>query len=160
MTDKIPATAFIVGAAFLFAAAFGAVAIMGLGMLAVVLDTDNPFAPLVQAAGVFALIGAALVWVLVSIRQGLRRDNRVRWTPVLVGAASALVAFSVIYAVFALIFDAAAGPEALAHLANVPSAPATWLVAIAAALASLSYIGTLRWQARNAETKQFAPPEP
>ncbi len=159
MTDKIPATSFIVGAAFLFGAAFGALAIMGLGMLAVILDTDNPFAPLVQTAGVPALVGAALVWVLVSIRQGLRRDNRVRWTPVFVGAASSLLAFALIYVVLGLIFDAADGAATLTHLADLASAPATWLVVIAAALASLSYVGTLRWQARNAQTKQFAPPE-
>ena len=159
MSDKIPATGFIVGTAFLFAVAFGAVAIMGLGMLAVLLDSDNPFAPLVQGAGVAALIAAALTWVLVSIRQGLRRDNRLRLAPILIGAVSALVGFAVFYALFALLFDTAEAFTTLVGLANLLRAPATWLVTCAAMLASLSYVATLRWQARNAQTKQFAPPE-
>ena len=159
MNDKIPATGFVVGTAFLFAAAFGAVAIMGLGMLAVLLDSDNPFAPLIQGAGVAALIATAAIWVLVSIRQGLRRDNRVRWAPILVGAASGLVGFAVFYAVFALIFDAAGAQSTIASLVNLLRAPATWLVTVAAGIASLSHVGTLRWQARNAQTKQFAQPE-
>jgi hypothetical protein len=54
--------------------------------------------------------------------------------------------------------EAGAGVVALSALFLFVS-PATLVIAVATVAATWGYFGTLRWQVRNADTKQFASPD-
>ena len=159
MTDKIPATAFIVGAAFLFACGYGALVIMGLGGIAFALESDEPVSPYLQGYAPVALVLSALALLGVMLATGLRRDNRLRLWPIVYSTASALGAYLLGVVVVIVAVSPWAGAISLAHIGQAIAAPASLVVAIAAAVSALAFLGTLRWQARNAQTKQFAHPE-
>jgi amino acid transporter len=156
---NIPSAGFIVGTAFLFGAAFGALVIMGLGMLTAILDTDNPFLPVNQSLGAIGVVVAGIALTLVNMRHGLRRDNRMRPAPIIVSTIVAVLGYLIGIVLGALVSEA----QSLAAVAQgafaLAVSPATLVVLVAAAVASWAFLGTLRWQARNAETKQYAPPQ-
>ena len=155
MAEKIPPTGFIVGIAFLFGGAFAALVIMGLGLVTWLVDVDNPFAPLNQGAGVIASVCAGLVWILVTIAIGLRRDNRVRVIPILITAGWTYLAYLLAFGVAALALSHGNPWAVLVKSLVAVASPAAAVIVLSAAATSWAYIGTLQWQARNSETKQF-----
>jgi hypothetical protein len=155
MAEKIPPTGFIVGIAFLFGSAFAALVIMGLGLVTWLIDVDNPFAPLNQGAGAIASAFAGLVWILVTISIGMRRDNRVRLIPILITAGWTYLAYLVAFPVAELALSHGNPWAELFKSVVVVASPAAAVIVLSAAATSWAYIGTLQWQARNSETKQF-----
>jgi hypothetical protein len=159
VTEKIPATGFVVGTAFLFGAGYAALVLLGLGAIAVTANTDNPVPAVAGGLAPVALVISGLAATVGMITHGLRRDNRIRLVPVLVVAAFTLAAYMAALALILLTggdWDAQAyGPR----LVTAVLAPASIVVLVSAAAAAWAYVGTLRWQARNAETKQFGHPE-
>jgi MFS family permease len=158
-SHEVPSTGFIVGTAFLFGAAFGALAIMGLGMLTAVLDSDNPFAPVNQGLGAIGVIVAGVAMTLSNLRHGLRRDNRMRPAPIIVSALLAVLGYLLGIVVGALLSPGQSLAAVAQGVFALAVSPATLVVLASAAVATWAYIGTLRWQSRNAQTKQFAPEE-
>ena len=155
MTEKLPPTSFIVGMAFLYGVAAAAVVIAGLGMVTVVTETDNAFAPLVQGAGVVALIVAlaSLIGALAVI--GLRRDNRVRGVRIAAITAGVLIVYLLAYAITIVAVSHDDGFVVALTAVFVFASPATLVVVVATAAATWAYFGTLGWQARNADTRQY-----
>jgi uncharacterized membrane protein YoaK (UPF0700 family) len=159
MKSGTPPTGFIIGTAFLFGAAFGALVLMGAGMLTAILDNDNPFAPVEQGLGAIGAATAALVLTLFNMLRALRRDNRMRFAPIIVSAVVAVLAYILGIMLGALVSQTHTLAAVAQGIFALAISPATLVVLASAALATWSYIGTLRWQSRNAQTKQFAPPE-
>ena len=159
MTEKLPATSFIVGMALLYGVAAAAVLIMGLGIVTVVAANDNPFAPLVQGPALTAAIIALLVLIGVLIVVGLRRDNRLRWTRIAGTSGLVLLAYLVVYAIVSILTNGSDGLLVALSALFLFVSPATLMIAVATVAASWGYFGTLRWQVRNADIKQFASPE-
>lgn len=159
MSEKIPATAFVVGTAFLFGAGYAALVLLGLGAIAVTANTDNPVPAVAGGFGPLALIISGLAATVGMIVHGLHRDNRIRLAPVLIIAGVALLTYVAALALIMLVsgdWDAQSyGPR----LVTAVLAPASIVVLVSAAAAAWAYVGTLRWQAWNAETKQFAHPD-
>lgn len=159
MSALRPATGYIVGTAFLFGAGYGAIVILGLGIVAVSINSDDPVSPFLGALAPIALVLSALAFIAVAMRRGLRRDNRLRAAPILLTAlVTLLVYLGGVVAVMLLLrrWDPATAGE---QIAQTVIAPASSVVLIAGAISAWAYFGTLRWQARNAETRQFAHPE-
>jgi hypothetical protein len=154
-----PPTSYIVGTAFLFGAAFGALAIMGLGMLTAVLDSDNPFAPVNQGLGVIGLLVAGVAMTLANLRHGLRRDYRIRPALIIVSTLVALLGYLLGIVVGAVVSSGQSLGAVAQGVFALAVSPATLVVLASGAVATWAYIGTLRWQSRNAQTKQFAPNE-
>jgi len=159
MTEKLPSTSFIVSMAFLYGVAAGAVLILGLGVVSLVTLSDNPFDPLAQGPAITAVIVAVLVMIGALIVVGLRRDNRLRWTRIAAITGVVLIAYLVGYAVVSIITSGGDGfLVALSSLILFVSPP-TLVICVAAVVATWAYFGSLRWQARNAETRQYLAPE-
>jgi uncharacterized membrane protein (DUF106 family) len=90
---------------------------------------------------------------------GLRRDNRLRWTRIAAITGVVLIAYLVGYAVVSIITSGGDGVlVALSSLILFVSPP-TLVICVAAVVATWAYFGSLRWQARNAETKQYLAPD-
>jgi hypothetical protein len=159
MTEKLPSTSFIVSMAFLYGVAGGAVVILGLGVVSLATLSDNPFAPLIQDPAIAAVIVAMLVLMGALIVAGLRRDNRLRWARIAGITGVVLLAYLVGYAIVSILTSGDDGfLVALSSLFLFVS-PATLVIVIATVVATWAYFGSLRWQARNAETKQYLAPE-
>ena len=159
MTEKLPSTSFIVSMAFLYGVAAGAVVILGLGVVSLVTLSDNPFAPLAQGPAIAAAIVAMLILIGALIVAGLRRDNRLRWARIAGITGVVLLAYLVGYAIVSILTSGDDGfLVALSSLFLFVS-PATLVIVIATVVATWAYFGSLRWQARNAETKQYLAPE-
>jgi hypothetical protein len=155
MTEKLPSTSFIVSMAFLYGVAGGAVVILGLGVVSLATLSDNPFAPLIQGPAIAAVIVAMLVLMGALIVAGLRRDNRLRWGRIAAITGVVLVAYLVGYAVVSVLTSGGDGfLVALSSLFLFVS-PATLVICVAAVVATWAYFASLRWQARNADTKQY-----
>jgi hypothetical protein len=159
MTEKLPSTSFIVSMALLYGVASGAVVIMGLGVVSLVTLNDTPFAPLSQGPAIAAVIVALLVLMGALIVVGLRRDNRLRWARIAGITGVVLLAYLVGYAIVSILTSGDDGfLVALSSLFLFVS-PATLVIVVATVVATWAYFGSLRWQARNAETKQYLAPE-
>ncbi len=159
MTEKLPATSFIIGMALLYGVAAAAVLIMGLGIVTVVAATDNPFAPLVQGPALTAAIIALLVLIVLLIVVGLRRDNRVRWTRIAGTSGLVVLAYLVAFVIVSILTSGSDGLLVALSALFLFVSPATLVIAVATVAATWGYFGTLRWQVRNADTKQFASPD-
>jgi hypothetical protein len=159
MTEKLPATSFIVGMALLYGVAGAAVLIMGLGLVTVVVANDNPFEPLVQGPALTASVIAMVVLVGALIVVGLRRDNRLRLTRIVGITGCVLLAYLVAYAVMSILTSGSDGLSVALSALFVLVSPATLVILVATAVATWGFFGTLRWQARNADTKQFSSPD-
>jgi hypothetical protein len=121
--------------------------------------SDNPFAPLIQGPAIAAVIVAMLVLMGALIVAGLRRDNRLRWGRIAAITGVVLVAYLVGYAVVSVLTSGGDGfLVALSSLLLFVS-PATLIICVAAVVATWAYFASLRWQARNADTKQYLSPE-
>jgi hypothetical protein len=159
MTEKLPSTSFIVSMALLYGVASGAVVIMGLGVVSLVTLNDTPFAPLSQGPAIAAVIVALLVLMGALILVGLRRDNRLRWARIAGITGVVLLAYLVGYAIVSILTSGDDGfLVALSSLFLFVS-PATLVIVVATVVATWAYFGSLRWQARNAENKQYLAPE-
>jgi len=159
MTEKLPATSFIVGMAFLYGVAGAAVLIMGLGLVTVVAETDNPFEPLVQGPALTAIAIAMVLLMVALMALGLRRDNRLRWTRIVGITGGVLLVYFVAYAVMSILTSGSDGFSVALSALFVFVSPATLVILVATVVATWAYFGTLRWQARNADTKQFSSPD-
>ena len=159
MTEKLPATSFIVGIALLYGVAAAAVLIMGLGVVTVVAANDDPFAPLVQGPALTAAIISMLVLMGTLVIVGLRRDNRLRWTRIAGITGGVLLAYFVAYVVVSILTSGSDGLLVALSALFLFVSPATLVIVVATAAATWGYFGTLRWQVRNADTRQFASPE-
>ena len=159
MSALRPATSYIVGTAFLFGVGFGALVILGLGAIAVALNSDDPVSPYLGALAPIALILAGFAFIGAVIRRGLRRDNRLRVWPVVEASLTTVIVYALAVIVTMVVFWRWEPASSLAHIGQALSSPASLVILLAAALSSWAYFGTLRWQARNAETRQFAPGE-
>lgn len=155
MTEKLPPTSFIVGMAFLYGVAATAVVIAGLGMVTVVTETDNAFAPLVQGAGVAALIVAFAAFIGALAVIGLRRDNGVSGVRIAAITAGVLIVYLLAYAITIVAVSHDDGFVVALTAVFVFASPATLVVVVATAAATWAYFGTLGWQARNADTRQY-----
>ena len=158
MTEKLPSTSFIVSMALLCGVGAAAVVILGLGVVTVVTLDDNPFAPLIQGPAIAAVIVAMVVLMGALIVVGLRRDNRLRWARIAGITGGVVIAYLVGYAVVSVLTSG--GDGFLVALSSVLLfvSPATLVICVAALVATWAYFGSLRWQARNAETKQYLAP--
>jgi predicted membrane metal-binding protein len=117
--------------------------------------SDNPFAPLIQGPAIAAVIVAMLVLMGALIVAGLRRDNRLRWGRIAAITGVVLIAYLVGYAVVSVLTSGGDGfLVALSSLFLFVS-PATLIICVAAVVATWAYFASLRWQARNADTKQY-----
>jgi peptidoglycan/LPS O-acetylase OafA/YrhL len=154
-----PATGYIVSTAFLFGAGYGALVIMGLGVIAVALNSDDPVSPFIGALAPIALILSGLTFIGSVMRRGFRRDNRLRWSPILLIALLTLAAYLVGVILVMVLFRRWNPASALTEIGQAVISPASTVVVLAAALSAWAYFGTLRWQARNAESRQFAHPQ-
>ena len=159
MTEKLPATSFIVGMAFLYGVAAAAVLIMGLGIVTVVTVNDNPFEPLVQVPALTAAIIAMVLLIGALILAGLRRDNRLRWTRIAGITGGVLLAYFAGYLIVSILTSGSDGLLVALSALFLFVSPATLVIVVATAAATWGYFGTLRWQVRNADTKQFLTPE-
>lgn len=159
MNDLRPPTGYIVGTAFLFGVGFAALVILGLGAIAVMGDTDSPVSPVLDGLAPIPLVISGLVCVAALVRHGLKRDNRLRWMPVLSTSVVTVLGYAISVALVILVFQRWEPATSWLHIGQAVVAPATVVVFVAAATSAWAYFGTLRWQARNAETKQFAHPE-
>ena len=159
MTEKLPATSFIVGLALLYGVAAAAVLIMGLGIVTVVAANDDPFEPLVQGPALTAAIIAMVLLIGALILAGLRRDNRLRWTRVAGITAGVLLAYFGAYVVVSILTSGSDGLLVALSALFLFVSPATLVILVAAGAATWGYFGTLRWQARNADTRQYLTPE-
>jgi hypothetical protein len=159
MTEKLPSTSFIVSMALLYGVASGAVVIMGLGVVSLVTLNDTRFAPLSQGPAIAAVIVALLVLMGALIVVGLRRDNRLRWARIAGITGVVLLAYLVGYAIVSILTSGDDGfLVALSSLFLFVS-PATLVIVVATVVATWAYFGSVRWQARNAETRQYLAPE-
>jgi hypothetical protein len=159
MTEKLPSTSFIVSMAFLYGVAAGAVVILGLGVVSLVTLSDNPFAPLAQGPAIAAVIVAMLVLMGSLIFVGLRRDNRLRWARIAGITVVVLIAYLAGYAVVSVLTSGGDGLLVALSSLFLFVSPATLVTCVAAIVATWAYFASLRWQARNAETKQYLAPE-
>jgi hypothetical protein len=159
MAEKLPATSFIVGMAFLYGVAGAAVMIMGLGLVTVVAATDNPFDPLVQGPALTAIAIAMVVLVGALIFVGLRRDNRLKWARIAGITVGVLLVYLVAYAVVSILTSGSDGLLVALSALLVFVSPATLVMLVASVVTTWGYFGTLRWQARNADTQQFSSPD-
>lgn len=158
MTEKLPATSYIVSMGFLYGVAAAAVLIMGLGLVTVVTVSDNPFSPLIQGPAIAALIVAMLVLIAALIVAGLRRDNRLRWARIAAITGGVLLAYLVAYAIVSILTSGSDGFLVALSALFLFVSPATLVIVVATVVATWAYFGSLRWQARNAETKQYLAP--
>ena len=154
-----PATGYIVATAFLFGAGYGAIVILGLGAIAVAINSDDPVSPFLGSLAPIALIFSALAFIGLAMRRGIRRDNRLRVMPILVLGIQTVAVYAVAVVAVILLFRRWDPISSWAQIAQAIVSPASGVVLIAGMLSAWAYFGTLRWQARNAETKQFAHPE-
>jgi hypothetical protein len=159
MTEKLPSTSFIVSMAFLYGVAAAAVVILGLGVVTVVTLNDNPFAPLIQGPAIAAVIVAMLILIGGLIFVGLRRDNRLRWARIAGITGGVLIAYLVGYAIFSVLTSGGDGFLVALSALFLFVSPATLVILVATVVATSAYFASLRWQARNAETKQYLAPE-
>jgi hypothetical protein len=145
--------------AFLFGVAAAAVLIMGLGVVTVVSLNDNPFEPLVQGPALTASVIAMLVLIGVLIIAGLRRDNRLRWSRIAGITGGVLLAYFAGYVIVSILTSGSDGLLVALSALFLFVSPATLVFLVATVVATWAYFGTLRWQARNADTKQFSSPD-
>jgi hypothetical protein len=90
---------------------------------------------------------------------GLRRDNRLRWTRIVGITGGVLLVYFVAYAVVSILTSGSDGLSVALSALFVFVSPATLVILVATVVATWAYFGTLRWQARNADTKQFSSPD-
>jgi hypothetical protein len=159
MTEKLPATSYIVSMGFLYGVAAAAALILGLGVVTVVTVSDNPFAPLIQGPAITALIVAMLVLIGALIVVGLQRDNRLKWARIAGITIGVLLAYLVAYAIVSILTSGSDGFLVALSALFLFVSPATLVIIVATVAATWAYFGSLRWQARNAETKQYLAPE-
>lgn len=158
MTEKLPSTSYIVSMGFLYGVAAAAAFILGLGVVTVVTVSDNPFAPLTQGPAIAALIVAVLVLIAALIVVGLQRDNRLRWARIAAISGGVLLAYLVAYAIVSILTSGSDGFLVALSALFLFVSPATLVIVVATVVATWAYFGSLRWQARNSETKQYLPP--
>jgi hypothetical protein len=158
MTEKLPSTSFIVSMAFLCGFGAAAAMITGLGMIVLVTVSDNAFAPLVQGVGIGATIVAFLALIAGLILVGLRRDNRVRWVRIAAVTGAVLIVYVLATAITSLFVTPGNGWLVALSGVFVFVSPATFVLVLATAVATWAFFGSLGWQARNGETRQYLAP--
>nr|KGA07225.1 MAG: hypothetical protein GM42_1935 [actinobacterium acMicro-1] len=159
MTEKLPATSYIVSMGFLYGVAAAAVLIMGLGIVTVVAVNENPFEPLVQGPALTAAIIAMVLLIGALILAGLRRDNRLRWTRIAGITGGVLLAYFAGYVIVSILTSGSDGLLVALSALFLFVSPATLVIVVATVAATWAYFGSLRWQARNGETKQYLAPD-
>ena len=159
MSALRPPTGYIVGTAFLFCAGYAALVILGLGAIAVMFNTDSPVSPVLGGLAPIPLVVSGLVLVSATVRHGLKRDNRLRVAPIARATVLTVAGYAVSVALVIVLFRHWEPATSWLDIVQAIVTPAAVVVIAAAAISAWAYFGTLRWQARNAETKQFAHPE-
>ena len=150
---------FITAMAFLCGAGFVALVLLGSGIASTLMNTDDPFSFGVYSTGVGPIVTALTLpcFSLAAWRAGRAFTGRIRfWSLIGIAVTTFFAGLVIQIIVVILLSSQTAGSWVFAVVAFVIQPPGL-IVASAAFIAGWAYLGTLRWQMRNAETKQFAP---
>jgi len=144
--------------AFIFAVGFAALVLLGAGITAVLTNADEPltFADNLPGFGPILTVIAALAMAIASIRAGLGFRGRVRFGSIVGIALTTWACGFIAEAVATLIYNKFGGADLIFAVLAFVFQPPGWIIFASALLAGWAYLGTLRWQDRNADTKQFA----
>ena len=156
---------FVIATAFLFAGGYASLVLLGSGISSVLSGKDDPFSfgqLALPGWGVVLTVATAIFFALAAARAGMSSNGRVRILSILGITLTTWFSGLVFEVITGLIY---AGRDPLAAaIAGVfgyfsSQDEVGLIIFAAAAIAGWAYLGTLRWQARNAETRQFAHPE-
>lgn len=155
---------FVVGIAFVYAVGFAALVIMGSGIESVLRSTDDPFGfgVYVAGAGPAIILLSTLFFAIAALRAGLaanRGNLRVSFMRLVGIVVTVWVSTLLADLIVGITVDPRgirwAGYTIFGYVLAGPG----WIIAAAAVVAGLAYLGTLRWQHLNGATRQFAQPE-